>query len=85
MDRPFRLTVQVRSAQLVFSQHWFDCSGQVSQLSSSSLNTMCHVRTINAPPLHAPGMDELYPRPRAAVLKTNNQWEALDHNLMGFE
>jgi len=39
MDRPFRLTVQVKLAQHVFSQHWFDCSSQVSKLNSSSVNT----------------------------------------------
>jgi len=79
------LIVQVRASQLVFNQHCFDCSSQVSQLSSSSLNNTFHVQTINASQLHEPDTDELYPSPRATVLKTNNQWEALDHNLMGFE
>jgi len=42
MDRPFHLTVQVKtasSAQHVFSQHWIDCSSQANQLSTSSVNT----------------------------------------------
>ena len=94
------LIVQVKAVQLVRSQHWFDCSNQGSQLNSSSstlvwpfksgqlnsfsLNTTCFARMISASQLHAFGMDELHPSPCVTVLKTDNQWEALDHNLMGF-
>ena len=61
------LIVQVRSTRLVFSQHWFDCSSQTSQLISSSHYTMCHVWMISVSRLHVPGTDELQPNPHAAI------------------
>jgi len=90
-------------ARHIFSQHWFDCSSQASQLSTSSVNTglIVQVKSVSSARLHLiPCV--LYGRsarldstrlvrmsctfsPRAAVQKADNQWEALDHNLMDFE
>jgi len=112
-------------ARHVFSQRWFDCSSQASQLGTSSVNAglivqsqasqlgtpslkaTYLVRMINASRLHALARLHLRPHiwygwsthlgsmrlvrmsctftPRAAVQKADDQWEALDHNLMGLE
>ncbi|KEH30308.1 NB-ARC domain disease resistance protein [Medicago truncatula] len=67
MDRPFHLTVQVKPtssthlqssqpAHHVLSQHWFDCSSQVSQLSTSlvstGLNCSSHASQLISPSLN---------------------------------
>jgi len=57
MDIPFRLTVQVKpTSSLRPHQHWFDCSSQVSQLSTSSISTglIVQVKPANSTRLQSP-------------------------------